>query len=129
MAIQVTIDHFNRLVIGVGQGTLTVQDLVGYGLEVLRANVVSYGKIIDVATATPGFTRQELMAFTQVLRETRADAPRGPVALVIDRRRGEMARLFAGVDIGGRPANVFRTIHEAREWITAQMHPRPSDDG
>src|SRR6185369_4859198 len=98
MSIQVTIDHYNRLVVGVGQGTLTIQDLVTYGLEVLKANAVPYGKIIDVATTTPGFTRQELLAFAQVVRETRADTPRGPVALVIDHRRGAMARLFAGLD-------------------------------
>jgi hypothetical protein len=129
MPIQVTIDPFNRLVIGVGQGTLVLNDLVAFGLEVLRAGVVPYGKIIDFAAATPDFTRQELLAFAQVVRETQTNVPRGPLAMVIDPKRGDMARLFADVEIGGRSANVFRSIHQARRWMNAQMHARPEDDG
>jgi len=32
--------------------------------------------------------------------------------------RGEFARIFADLDIDGRPARVFSTIHEARRWLT-----------
>ena len=130
MPIRVTIDPFNRIVIGVGDGVLTISDLVSYGLEVLQANVVHYGKIIDVAGSEPAFTRAELSAFAQVVRETRADVPRGPLALVIDPKRGDLARLFTGMEIAGRPANVFRSIHAARRWMNAQMHDqRREDDG
>jgi hypothetical protein len=130
MPIQITIDHFNRLVVGVGQGTLALQDLVGFGLEVVQAGVVPYGKIIDLTRATPAFSRQELLAFAQVVREMPTNAPRGPLAMVIDPKRGELARLFAGVEIAGRPANVFRSIHAARRWVNAQMHAsRGEDDG
>jgi hypothetical protein len=108
-------------VVGVGDGVLTIQDLVAYGLEVLQAKVVHYGKIIDVAGSEPDFSRTELSAFAQVVRETRADTPRGPVALVIDPKRGELARVFIGLEMGGRRAEVFRSIHDARRWLTAQM--------
>jgi hypothetical protein len=128
MPIQTTIDHFNRLVVGVAQGTLVLPDLVAFGLEVLRAGVVPYGKIIDVAAATPGFSREELLAFAKVVRETQTDAPRGPLAFVVDPKRGDMARLFADVEIAGRPANLFRTIHAARRWMNEQMHARSRED-
>jgi hypothetical protein len=128
MAIQVTIDHFNRLVIGVAQGTLVLQDLVAFGLEVLKADVVPYGKIIDVAAATPGFTRQELIAFAQIVRDTRPDTPRGPLAFVIDPKRGDMARLFTDIEIADRPANLFRSIHAARRWMNEQLHARQRED-
>jgi len=128
MPIRVTIDPFNRIVIGVGDGVLTISDLVSYGLEVLQANVVHYGKIIDVAGSEPAFTRAELSAFAQVVRETRADVPRGPLALVIDPKRGELAKIFIGFEMGGRRAQVFRSIHDARRWLTAQTQVQGRDD-
>jgi hypothetical protein len=128
MPIRVTIDHFNRIVVGVGDGVLTIQDLVAYGLEVLQAKVVHYGKIIDVAGSEPDFSRAELSAFAQVVRETRADAPRGPVALVIDPKRGELARMFIDLEMGGRRAEVFRSIHDARRWLATQMKERAAEN-
>jgi hypothetical protein len=117
MPIRVTIDHFNRVVVGVGEGVLTIEDLVAYGVDVLTAKVVHYGKIIDVTACEPGFTVIELTAFAQIVREHAVGQTRGPVALVVDPLRGEMARLFAGFDIDGRPANAFRSLREAREWL------------
>lgn len=117
MTIRSTIDHFNRVVVGVGEGVLTIQDLVAFGLEILKAKVVHYGKIIDVTACEPGFTVVELAAFAQIVREQAANAERGPLAFVVDPQRGEMARLFASFDIDGRPANTFRSLHEARRWL------------
>jgi hypothetical protein len=128
MPIRVTIDPFNRIVIGVGDGVLTISDLVSYGLEVLQAKVIHYGKIIDLAGSEPAFTRAELSAFAQVVRETRTDAPRGPLALVIDPKRGELAKIFIGFEMGGRRAEVFRSIHDARRWLTAQSNVPEHDD-
>jgi hypothetical protein len=135
MPIRTTIDHFNRVVVGVGEGVLTVQDLVAYGLEILKAKVVHYGKIIDVAACEPGFTVIELTAFVQIVREQAAGQQRGPLALVVDPQRGEMARMFAGFDVDGRPANTFRSLREARDWLarfqaeelaTGTSRPRPA---
>jgi hypothetical protein len=128
MPIRVTIDHFNRVVIGVGDGVLTLPDLVSFGLEVLQAKVVHYGKIIDVAASEPAFTRTELLAFAQVVRETRAGSPRGPLALVVDPKRGELAKLFTGLDMEGRPGQIFRSIHDARRWLAAQMRAQERRD-
>lgn len=128
MPIRVTIDHFNRVVIGVADGVVTIPDLVAYGLEVLQAKVVHYGKIIDFAVSEPAFTLAELTAFAQVLRETRPDTPRGPLALVIDIKRGDVAKMFVGQEMGGRPAEVFRSIHDARRWIAAQMTLQRRDE-
>ena len=41
------------------------------------------------------------------------------VRLVADPARGQFARLFAAMDVDGRPARVFPSIHEARAWIAA----------
>lgn len=129
MPIRVTIDPYNRIVIGVGDGVLTISDLVSFGLEVLQANVVHYGKIIDVAGSEPAFTKTELSAFAQVVRETRPDVHRGPLALVVDPKRGELAKIFVGFEMGGRRAQVFRSIHDARRWLAAQAQAQQRDDG
>lgn len=128
MPIRVTIDHYNRVVIGVGDGVLTIADFVAYGLEVLQAKVVHYGKIIDVAGSEPDFTATELAAFAQVVRETQPDKPRGPLALVIDPKRGDLAKRFVGLEMGGRRAEVFRSIHAARRWLTEQMTKQERGD-
>jgi len=128
MPIRVTIDHFNRIVVGVGDGVLTIPDLVAYGLEVLQAKVVHYGKIIDLAGSEPDFTAAELSAFARVVRETRADAPRGPLALVVDPKRGELAKMFVGFEMGGRRAQVFRSIHDARRWLAEQAKEQQNRD-
>jgi len=129
MPIRVTIDHFNRVVLGVGDGVLTIPDLVAFGLEVLKAKVVHYGKIIDVAGSEPDFSRTELLAFAQVVREIRTDPARGPLALVVDPKRGELARLFAGLEMEGRPAQVFRSIHDARRWLSNQIPVQKQPNG
>jgi hypothetical protein len=116
--IRLTIDHLNRVVVGVGEGVLTIEDLVTFGLEVLKAKVLPYGKIIDVATCQPGFTEGELRAFAQIAREKVGTTQRGPLALVVDPTRGEMAKFFTNLDLEGRPANVFRSLREARQWMT-----------
>lgn len=128
MPIRVTIDHFNRVVIGVGDGVLTIPDLVAFGLEVLQAKVVHYGKIIDVAGSEPDFTRTELLAFARVVRETRAGSPRGPLALVVDPKRGELAKLFTGLDMEGRPGRIFRSIHDARRWLATRLRAQEQGD-
>ncbi|MCW5733191.1 MAG: hypothetical protein KIS73_03670 [Enhydrobacter sp.] len=127
MPIRVTIDHYNRVVVGVGDGVLTIPDLVAYGLEMLQAKVVHYGKIIDLAGSEPDFTAAEMAAFAQVLRQTRPDTPRGPLALVIDPKRGDLAKIFVGLEMGGRRAEVFRSIHDARQWLSVEMTRQKSE--
>jgi hypothetical protein len=128
MPIRVTIDQFNRVVIGVGDGVLTIPDLASFGLEVLHAKVVHYARIIDVSQCQPDFSRTELLAFARVARETQTNLPRGPLALVVDPRRGEMAKLFADLAMEGRSVEVFRSIHNARRWLAAQQHAQGRDD-
>jgi hypothetical protein len=125
MAIQTTFYHPDRLVIGIFEGGMKLKDFLDIALEIRKNNVVHYRKIINVIDAYPEFTEQELMALVQVLRET-PTGPRGPVAFVADMERGEFARLFSQLEVGGRPAQVFRSIHDARKWLsTVPSVPEP----
>lgn len=117
MAIRLGIDHLNRRFTGVASGTVTIEDLAAFAKEVLAAKLLSYGKVIDVTDAQAGVTRRELEALAQVLREAQPDVKRGPLALVTHPDRGEFATFFANLEICGRPARVFKSVHDARVWL------------
>ena len=117
MAVRTTFYHPDRLVIGIFEGDMQLKDFLDFALEIRNNNVVHYRKIINVIDAIPKFTEQELMALAQVLRET-PTGPRGPVAFVANTERGDFARIFANLEIQGRPAQVFRSIHDARKWLS-----------
>src|SRR5689334_19003728 len=118
MAVRTTFYHPDRLVIGLFEGEMQLKDFLEFALEIRNNKVVHYRKIINVIDAYPKFTEQELLALVQVIRETPVDGPRGAVAIVADPSRGELAKMFSGFEIGGRPARVFRSIHDARKWLT-----------
>lgn len=119
MPSRTTFYHPDRLVIGIFEGEMQLRDFLEFALEIRNNNVVHYRKIINVIDAIPKFTEQELLALAQVLRET-PTGPRGPVAFVANTERGEFARIFAKPEIQGRPAQVFRSIYDARKWLNQQ---------
>lgn len=123
MPISQVLDPLSRLVLGIGSGEVTLTDLATFTRDVVRADLLHYSKLIDVAHCTPNFTEEELAAFVTVLREIHTDIPRGPLAIVVDPRRGTFARIFADLDVGGRPAKVFTSIHDARRWLREQAAP------
>lgn len=118
MPLRTTIYHPDRMVIGVASGQLTIADMIDFGREVVASGTLHYRKIIDVVAATPGFTEQELAGFLELVRGARTDRPRGPLAIVADSARGDIARAFAQLSGEDRPAQVFRSIHEARRWLS-----------
>jgi len=44
-------------------------------------------------------------------------AKRGPVAFMVDPKRGEFARAFAATEQGERPIHLFKSLRQAREWL------------
>jgi hypothetical protein len=102
---------------GVATGDMTPQDFVEFGLEIQKAGVVHYRKLIDVVNARPAFSKDELLALGQYIRQATSDHKRGALAFVIDPYRGEFAMMFSEMDAANRPARVFRSIHDARKWL------------
>ncbi|MBL0900463.1 MAG: hypothetical protein IBJ17_17420 [Reyranella sp.] len=51
------------------------------------------------------------------LRTAPVPRQRGPLAIVADHERGELARLFTSMTSDERPVKVFRSIHAARKWL------------
>ena len=123
MPIRSTYYHPDRLVIGVATGRLVLADLVEFARGIAEAKLTHYRKVVDVIDAHPGFSEAELTALAQYIRQYPVGGKRGAIAFVADPNRGELAKLFASLEVDGRPAAVFRSIHDARKWLAATPPP------
>jgi hypothetical protein len=112
------------MVIGIAHGALTAQDLDDFVGELAAASAFRYRKIIDVMTASLRATSEELTAFSKRIQTVLPDGQTGPIAIVTNEANGPAARLFAQLTEGKRPAGVFRSIREAREWLYANSRVR-----
>lgn len=124
MPLRLTVYAPDRLVIGVATDTLTVTDLVDFMRQLTDGELHRFRKIIDITGARPDISTEELDTFSQGLREALKDTPRGAMAIVAHEKMGDLARLFSSVTGDGRPVEVFRSIHDARQWLNTNSFPR-----
>lgn len=124
MPIRLTVYHPDRIIIGVASGEVGVQDLGNFLREIVEARVLHYRKIIDVAGATPALTAQELAAFSTIVRTAHERGQTGPLAIVAHGKQSELAQMFAQLTGTDRPAEVFRSIHDARKWLATMPIPQ-----
>jgi hypothetical protein len=122
MPIRLTIFHPDRMILGVATEQVTLFDLVGFFREIVESRTLHYRKLIDVASAEPALSKEELAAFGERVREAHGERPRGALAIVADSNRGEFARFFTELRSGtdAPPTKVFRSIHDARRWLASQ---------
>ena len=120
MPIQVEIFHFDRLVVGIGRGVITLPEYGKFITDLIQQNLMHYRKIIDVtAVDSSPITKEILLAFDERLKEYNK-TPRGPLAVVARRDRNEVALAFKAITSRDRPIEIFRGIHEARAWLARQ---------
>ncbi len=121
MPIQVDVFHFDRLVVAIGSGDVTLPEYGKFIGDLIQQGLIHYRKIIDVTrTDSSALNPQVLLAFDARLREYNKTR-RGPVAIVGKRDGGEGAHEFKVLTSAERPVEVFRTIHDARAWV--MRHP------
>src|SRR4029453_3412319 len=108
MPIHVRISHHDRLLVAVGHGTLTAEEFMNAVREAVEQGALPYRKLIDVAAAN---TDADMPLFKQLLvmaRNSPQAAQRGPLAFVVDGKRGDTVReLMAIPEEGERPVRVF----------------------
>jgi len=118
MPIHLEIFHPDRIVVGVARGEITLADFGGFVRELAQAGVLHYRKIFDVTAAkSTTVGKDELLAADAQLRVLSRKGPRGPLAVVADRDRGELAQTFKALAADDRPVEVFPSLHEARRWL------------
>ena len=118
MPIHVRISHHDRLVVAVGHGTITAEEFQNAVREFVEQGALHYRKIIDVAAANTDADMQRLRALMTFMRGVPKAEERGPLAFVVDGKRGDMVRdLISVATDSERPIRVFTSLHEARKWL------------
>jgi hypothetical protein len=116
MPIQLEIFHPDRIVIAVARGNVTLQEYGELLAEIVKAGVIHYRKIIDSTGAESDAVTLDVLLKADELTRNANSRPRGPLALVVDRARGDVARAFKEQSTD-RPIGVFGSIHDARAWL------------
>jgi len=119
MPIHLDISDLDRLVIAVILGEATPDDIMEMAREFLKTGRQAYGKIIDTTAGTVPIDENKLAAIAAFMRADPMAGTRGPLAFVVDPKRGEHADKFAELTADERPVKVFTSLHEARAWVRA----------
>ena len=94
MPIRLTIFHPDRMIIGVATDKVTLFDLVSFFREIAESNTLHYRKLIDVASAEPSLSKEELAGWSMV-----SQTPSGPL-----RHLGPVVRLSETKPHWARPS-------------------------
>ena len=132
MPIQVEIFHFDRLVVGIGRGVVTLAEYGKFVGDLIQQGLMHYRKIIDVTSVESSpINKEVLLAFEDRLKEY-SKTRRGPRAVVARHDRNEIAHAFKAITSRERPIEIFGAIHEARAWLARQpvadIVTRPVED-
>lgn len=118
MPIHVRISHQDRLLVGVAHGTISAEEFLNAVREGVEQGALHYRKLIDVAAANTDADMTLLKQLLTMARNSPQAAQRGPVAFVVDSKRGDTVRELAALtEEGERPVRVFTNLHEARKWL------------
>jgi hypothetical protein len=118
MPIHVRISHHDRLVVAVAHGTISADEFLNAVRESVEQGALHYRKLIDVAAANTDADMERLKQLLMIVRNSPQAAQRGPLAFVVDSKRGDTVReLMALPEEGERPVRVFTSLHEARKWL------------
>ncbi len=123
MPIHVDISDLDRLVMAVVLGEVTPDDIAGIAREFLKTGRQHYGKIIDTTAGSSPIDDERMAAIAAFMRADPKAASRGPLAFVVDPKRGEQARRFAESTADERPVRVFTSLRAARAWVRENMKP------
>ena len=127
MPIYMEISRLYRCVTIVARGKIEPDEIMGAAQKLFDAQVPEFAKIIDLLDASGGVSPEQMGRIAALLRGG-SDAKRGPVAFMVDPKRGEFARAFAATETGERPVHLFKNLREARQWlaeIDAAARQRP----
>lgn len=119
MPVYLEVSPLHRLVTIVARGNLTSDEVRGTAQKLADSRVRRFAKIVEVAGAYLDLGPEDIAQLAQTLRGD--PDVRGPIAFIVDAKRGEFARQFAAITAREGPVEVFLNIHDARAWI-AEMH-------
>lgn len=117
MPIHLDISDLDRLVVAVALGEVSADDIQEVAREFLKTGRQAYGKIIDTSAGSSSIDENRMAAIAAFMRADPKAQSRGPLAFVVDPKRGAQAQKFAELTSEERPVKVFTSLHEARKWV------------
>ena len=106
------------MVVGVGEGTVTLKDFIGFAFDVAENRAITYRRILDLMSCTTVLSEADVVAYRDHVRELPVERrPAGLTALVSSEQNAALSRMFTDTIGTDRPAKVFASIHEARKWF------------
>ena len=132
MPVYMEISRLHRTVTIVARGKVSPDEIRGVAQQLADAHVRSFAKIVEVAGATTEWTPEQVARVAQLLRGAPSEK-RGPVAFIIDPARVGFPKAFAEQTESEGPIELFKSLHEARDWLQriqhAREHPEPVPAG
>jgi hypothetical protein len=125
MPIHLDISDLHRLVIAVVLGEVTPDDIAEVVREFQKSERHHFGKIIDTTAGSSAIDENRLAAIAAFARADPRAASRGPLAFVVDPKRGEIVTKFAEMTASERPVKVFTSLREARKWVGENLKIEP----
>lgn len=117
MPIHLDISDLDRLVMAVVLGEATHDDILEVARAFMETGRQHYGKIIDTTAGTSPIDENRMAAIAAFMRADPKAGSRGPLAFVVDPKRGEQAMKFAEITADERPVKVFNNLRAARAWV------------
>src|SRR5215471_13596282 len=104
MPIYMEISRLHRCVTIVARGRIETDEIMGAAQQLVDAGVPEFARIVDLIDASTDVSPEQMGRITALLRGG-AGEKRGPVAFMVDPRRGEFARAFVATETGERPVS------------------------
>jgi hypothetical protein len=118
MAIIWTVSHAERLVVAVGQNSVTATDILFCVDGMLKAGVISYRKIYDMTLLGITMPTLDLRSVGKRMAAMADNQGFGPVAIVVSSNGvAGSARHFEETSAAKRPVRIFRDLYAARVWL------------
>jgi hypothetical protein len=116
MPLQLEIFHPDRILVVIARGNVAFDEYRDLLVDIVDKGITHYRKIIDITGGVSDAINLDVLLEADELTRNVSGRPRGPLAMVVDRSKGEAARAFREKSTD-RPVGVFGSIHEARAWL------------
>lgn len=116
----------HRTVTIVARGKIKPEEIFGMAMKLVAEKVRSFGKILEVASATTEFTLEQIVRLGEMMRGGSTEK-RGPIPFVVDTDHIAFPQAVAMRTEQEGPIKIFTSLREARRWTEHLPHgPRPS---
>lgn len=121
MPLRWKIDHPEKFIHIVADGTVTLPDMEEHFDAIAVADAMGYAKLFDASRLDPVYSDDDVMAMGARLSAYTATLESGPLAVVgASDEAVEAFRRFVNVSPSRRPARYFLSETEARTWLATQ---------